>query len=168
MNTDTVRTHDASRSALLNALNTRWKMALYLLRHLPTLVFWSVRIKSVNEEVASVTIPFTWRTQNPFRSIYFAAQCGAAEISTGLLARVHLEGRGRVSMLITQVGATFSKKATGATTFTCMDGAIIREAIEMAVSSGTPQTATVLSTGAMANGDIVAQVHFTWSFKPKI
>ncbi|MBX2926624.1 MAG: DUF4442 domain-containing protein [Saprospiraceae bacterium] len=157
----------ATREQFLRTLNTSWKMALYMLRHLPTLRFWGVKIRSVTEAEASVTLPYGWRTQNPFRSIYFAAQCGAAEISTGLLAMAQLHGRGKVSMLITHVEAQFLKKANSLTTFTCADGAIIREAIEKAVDTKEGQEVTVVSTGVQANGEIVAKVHFTWSFKVK-
>lgn len=161
-------TQPESLSALLRALNTPWKMRLYLIRQLPTLVFWGVKIRSVTESEASVTLPFGWRSQNPFRSIYFAAQCGAAEISTGLLAMTHLHGRGRVSMLITKVEAEFVKKAASLTTFTCTDGDLIREAVEKAVATGEGQTVRVLSTGVQATGEIVAHVHFTWSFKARV
>lgn len=159
--------HPTSFASLRRDLNTPWKMQMYLLRHLPTLTFWGVRIKHVTEAEAAVTLPYGWRSQNPFRSIYFAAQCGAAEISTGLLARLHLHGKGRVSMLITRVEAEFVKKAASLTTFTCTDGPLIREAIERAIVSGEGQTVTALSTGTQANGEIVARVHFTWSFKVK-
>jgi acyl-coenzyme A thioesterase PaaI-like protein len=163
----TTTSSPASREQFLRTLNTSWKMALYMLRHLPTLRFWGVKIRSVTEAEASVTLPYGWRTQNPFRSIYFAAQCGAAEISTGLLAMAQLHGRGKVSMLITRVEAQFLKKANSLTTFTCADGAIIREAIERAVATKEGQEVTVVSTGVQANGEIVAKVHFTWSFKVK-
>ncbi len=156
-----------ARGKLISDLNAPWKMWLYLFVNLPSLVFWGVRIRKVTEEQAEVTLPYSWKTQNPFQSIYFAAQCGAAEISTGLLAKVHIEGKGRFSMLITDVQAHFLKKATGLTTFSCQDGALLKNAVEKAVSSGEAQKVTVTSTGTLPNGDIVAQIHFTWSFKRK-
>lgn len=139
-------------------------MRLYFLRHLPSLLFWGVRIREVDEEKAVVTIPFSWRTQNPFRSTYFAALCGAAEISTGLLAKIHTQGKGRISMLITHVEARFVKKAATTTTFTCLQGSVLRQAIQQAVDSGQPQAATVTSTGTSESGEVVAEVQFTWSF----
>ncbi len=152
-------------SERLRALLLRpWVMRLYFLRHLPSLLFWGVRLREVDEDKAVVTIPFSWRTQNPFRSTYFAALCGAAEISTGLLAKIHTEGKGRISMLITHLEAHFVKKATATTTFTCLQGAVLRQAIQRAVDSGQPQTATVTSTGTLPSGEVVVEVQFTWSF----
>jgi len=153
--------------ALLDTFHSPWKMGLYMLQRLPTLLFWGVRIKKVTEQEGVVTLPYGWRTQNPFRSIYFAAQCGAAELSTGLLALTHLHGKGRVSMLITRVEADFVKKADSLVTFTCTDGELLRAAIEQAIETGAPTTFTARSVGVQTNGEIVAQLLFTWSFKAK-
>lgn len=157
----------SSKNQLLATLHSPLKMALYMLQRLPTLLFWGVRIKKVSGQEAVVTLPYGWRTQNPFRSIYFAAQCGAAEFSTGLLALVHLHGKGRVSMLITRVEADFVKKADSLVTFTCTDGELMRSAIEQAIQTGKAVTFTARSVGVQANGEIVAQLLFTWSFKSK-
>jgi hypothetical protein len=157
----------AMPKALLATFHSPWKMALYMLQRLPTLLFWGVRIQKVTEQEGVVTLPYGWRTQNPFRSIYFAAQCGAAEFSTGLLALTHLHGKGRVSMLITRMEADFVKKANSLVTFTCTDGELLRAAIEQAIQTGAPTTFTARSVGVQANGEIVAQLLFTWSFKAK-
>lgn len=158
---------NAMPNKLLATFHSRWKMALYMLQRLPTLLFWGVRVKKVTEQEGVVTLPYGWRTQNPFRSIYFAAQCGAAELSTGLLALTHLHGKGKVSMLITRVEADFVKKADSLVTFTCTDGDAMRVAIENAVQTGTAVVFTARSVGVQATGEIVAQLHFTWSFKSK-
>ncbi|MGB3545398.1 MAG: hypothetical protein WBA17_00375, partial [Saprospiraceae bacterium] len=69
----------AAQTDYLRDVNTPWKMRLaFFLRKLPTLFWWGVRVKSATEDRAEVTIPYTWRTQNPFKSVYFAAQAGAA------------------------------------------------------------------------------------------
>lgn len=161
---------DPEKPSLLKAikdLNTSWKMRLYFLQKLPSCWFWGVRVKSCNPDKAVVTIPFGWRTQNPFRSIYFAALCGAAELSTGLLAIMALHERGRISMLITQIEASFTKKAAGLTTFTCDAGVDIRKAVQDAIDSGEGKTIRVLSTGRNEKGEEVCKMWLTWSFKVK-
>ncbi len=152
---------------LIADLNSPFKMNLFFLKNLPSLLWWGVAVKSVNALEAQVNIPFSWRTQNPFKSTYFAALSGAAELSTGLLADLHRQGRGKVSMLITATEGKFLKKATDIVTFTCKDGLQLLEAVEKTIELNQPQSVKVTSTGTMANAEIVAVMHFTWSFKSK-
>ncbi len=152
----------------LAQVNTPWKMRLYFLRSLPTLWWWGVRVRRMEAEWAEVTIPFGWRTQNPFRSTYFAALAGAAELSTGLLVLGAIQGRGRVSMLITQVEAQYTKKATGTVTFRCENGIEVHAAVERAVEDpGTSQVIRSESIGRLPGGQEVARLWFTWSVLAK-
>lgn len=143
-------------------------MKLYFLKKLPSLFFWGVQIQSVTPERAQTRIPFGWSSQNPFRSTYFAAQNGAAELSTGVLAMLALSEQPPCSMLIVNMEANFFKKATSWVTFTCEEGAAIQAAVQRAIDSETPQSITVSSTGIQEdNGAVVAKMTFTWSFKRK-
>jgi hypothetical protein len=148
-------------------LNTAWKMRLYFWQKIPSLIFWGVRVKSADPYRCQVTMPYGWRTQNPFRSIYFAAQCGAAELSTGLLSIIATHGRGPISMLITGVEAEFVKKADSRTTFTCEEGDKILEVVQRAIDTGEGQEVTVTSTGVQESGEVVSRIRFRWSFKVK-
>lgn len=152
---------------LIANLNTAWKMRFYFWRRLPSLLFWGVQVKYCDHQRAEVKIPFKWRTQNPFRSTYFAALCGAAELSTGLLGLVAIHDRGRISMLITNLEAEFVKKAVGITTFTCEDGNQILEAVQKAIDTGEAKQIRVTSTGTNEAGETVAKITLTWSFKTK-
>lgn len=153
--------------SLLKDFNTPWKMKLYFLRKLPSCWFWGVRVVKVDQDKGVVSIPYSWRTQNPFRSIYFAALCGAAELSTGLLGVASLPGQGKVSMLITGLEARFVKKADSRTTFTCTQGAALREAVQRALETGEGQEVVVTSTGRNEAGEAVCELQLTWSFKKK-
>ena len=126
-----------------------------------------VKVKKLTPEKGEVTLPYGWRSQNPFQSIYFAAQCAAAEFSTGALATLAITGRGKVSMLVTNLEASFLKKANSKTTFTCADGKAVFEAVERAIQTGEPQILTMVSTGVQATGEIVSIVKITWSFRAK-
>lgn len=157
-----------ARQAFLKNFNNPLKMRLYFLQKLPSLFFWGVRIKSVTPERGQTRIPFTWRTQNPFRSTYFAAQNGAAELSTGMLALLALSDQPPCSMLVVSMEATFVKKATSWVTFTCEEGAAIQATVQKAVDTGEAQSITVNSIGVQENtGAVVAKMSFTWSFKRK-
>jgi hypothetical protein len=92
----------------------------------------------------------------------------AAEMSTGALAMAHLYKRKpAVSMLVIKTGGEYYKKATDKTTFTCEDGALIKEMIEEAIATGEPRTVKAKSVGKNLAGEVVAEFYITWSFKAK-
>ena len=158
---------NAAQEALLANFSRPLKMTLYLFWKLPSAWFMGVRIHKVSRERGQVSLPYGWRSQNPFQSIYFAAQCSAAEYSTGLLGLLAIEGRGRVSMLVSHLEADFYKKANSKTIFTCADGASVFEAVERAIATKSAQTIVMTSTGVQATGEVVSVVKVTWSFKMK-
>lgn len=146
----------------------RFKFGLYLLAKLPSAFICGVRVYQLNPNQAVVTVPYKWLSQNPFRSIYFACQAMAAEMSTGLLALGHIHGRKpAISMLVTRIEAQFTKKANSRIYFTCSNGAQMLQAIEAAVQSGEGQTFTATSTGKTATGELVSEFKIEWSFRVK-
>lgn len=151
----------------LQRFRNRWLMRLYFLQRLPTLFLWRVRIEEVTPEQCTISLPYGWRTQNPFRSTYFAAQAGAAELSTGLLAMLAIAGQGRVSMLVTKVECQFTKKADGRAYFECTDGPLLQETVQRALETGEGQTVTVTSVARLKTGEEVSRSFITWSFKKK-
>jgi len=126
-----------------------------------------ISLRSCDGERAVVRLPYRWRSQNPFRSTYFAAQCAAGEFSTGMLALVHLQGKPPVSMLVTRVEAEFFKKASETLLFTCEDGKALEATIQQALESGEPQVFRATSSGKLPDGTEAARVWITWSFKKK-
>ncbi|MCB0642658.1 MAG: DUF4442 domain-containing protein [Phaeodactylibacter sp.] len=151
----------------LRQFRSPWQMRLYYLNKLPSAFFWGFRVQSITPEQTVVRLPYRWSTKNPFRSIYFAAQAGAAEFSTGILAILALSGRPAISMLVVDLKVTYSKKADSVATFTCEDGLKVFEAVDRALSSGEGQTVVMKSTGRRKDGLIVSETEITWSFKKK-
>ena len=144
------------------------KFRFFLFAKLPSAYFSGVRIKSIDENKCEVTVPYKWFSQNPFHSTYFACLSMAAEMSTGALAMGHLYKRKpAVSMLVIKTDGEYFKKAADKTTFTCEDGALIKQMIEEAVATGEARTFTAKSTGKNKTGEIVAEFKITWSFKAK-
>src|SRR5262245_50205163 len=128
---------DSTTSAFITSLKHPLKFRMFLLSNLPNALFSGVRIKEIDENNCSVTVPYKWLTKNPFRSTYFACLSMAAEMSTGALCLVHLHKRNPpVSMLVVKVESEYFKKATGQTVFTCEDGLMIKGTIEQAVQTG--------------------------------
>ena len=135
---------------------------------LPLAAFAGLRVLRLDATGADVHLPAGWKTQNPFRSTYFAAQAMAAEMSAGVPALLFIQESGKpVSLLVVGLRATFTKKAIRDATFTFDQGAAMRIAIEQAVSSGEGVPFTAKSTGRMPDGTVIAQFEIDWSFKRK-
>lgn len=152
------------RRRMLNPILIR----AFMLAKMPLGLFAGLRIRSVDIDRCETTVPYGWRSTNPFRSIYFAAQSMAAELSTGAIAMLAVELAPQpVAMLITGLESGFSKKATARTTFTCEGGAKIFAAVRETVATGEPATARVETVGRMPDGTEVSRFVFTWSFKKR-
>ena len=156
-----------SQSNFLRNANISWKMRLFLFWKLPSAWFMGIRVRSCDLEKCVVELPYSWRSQNPFRSTYFAAQCAAGELSTGLMAMAHLQEKPPISMLVTHIEADFLKKASATLTFTCSDGPNFQATIQKALETGEAQTIQAQSIGALPDGREAVRVRITWSFKLK-
>jgi len=137
-----------------------------MLVKLPTAVFWRLKMVRLDREHCVVSIPYFWRSQNPFKSIYFAALAGAAELSTGALCQLALAGKGSFSMLVVDFRAEYSKKANTKIQFTCEQGAELFSLIDT-LKPGETNQLTMRSVGKNKSGEEVARFFITWSFKRK-
>lgn len=144
------------------------KINTFLLFKLPAAYFTGVRVKSISTSACVTTVKHKWINQNPFKSMFWAVQGMAAELSTGALVMSCIKESGQpVSMLVANNKAQFSKKAKGRINFTCQDGIAIKEAIDRAVATGEGQTCWMHAEGVDAAGDVVSQFDFEWTVKVK-
>lgn len=144
------------------------KLNKFLIFKLPSAWLCGVRVKKIDPLQCEVSVRHTWINQNPFNSMYFAVQAMAAELSTGALVMSHIKESGRkVSMLVAQNKASFTKKATGRISFLCTDGDIISQAVERSVATGEGQTFWMRSTGTNEEGIVVSAFEFQWTIKVK-
>ena len=158
------KTLDRFRKRLTNP----WLMRAFLVAKLPLGFMAGLRVTQVDTESCRTTVPYGWRTQNPFRSTYFAAQSMAAELSTGAPAMLAVEmAPASIAMLITGLDAEFGKKATDTTTFTCEEVPLLFDAVRETLRTGEPAVATVETVGRMPDGTEVSRFRFTWSFKKR-
>jgi hypothetical protein len=135
---------------------------------LPLAAFAGLKITRLDETGAEVALPAGWKTQNPFRSTYFAAQAMAAEMSAGAPALWFIEQtRVRVSSLVTGISAKFTKQAKSEARFVFSGGREMRAAIEKAARGEEPVTYTARSVGTTRDGTQVAEFTVEWSFKKK-
>lgn len=139
---------------------------LYNFFKLPSVWWCGIRVKSVNEESCLVSVKHRWINQNPFKSMFWAVQGMAAELSTGLLLMNEIaRTKKSFSMLVLNNKANFSKKATGRISFNCNQGRQIKDCLNKAISSGTPQTIWLNSSGLDSKGDTVSKFSFEWTLK---
>jgi len=151
----------------LRLVNSPWRFRFFMLWKLPAAWFMGIRVRFCDGTRAVTVLPYGWRSQNPFRSVYFAAQCAAAEMSTGLLALAVLQEQPPVSMLVTNIEAEFLKKASETLLFTCEQGSEMETVIREAVESGEARTFRALSLGRLPDGTEACRVWISWSFKAK-
>jgi Domain of unknown function (DUF4442) len=157
-----------SQTKFQKLVNNSFLFRLYLLKSLPMAFIAGIRVKELTNERAITTVKFGWLTQNPFRSMYFACEVMAAEMSTGLLIiNGTYKSSPAISSLITENKATYYKKAIGKITFSCTDGNHIAEIIAKAKLTGEAVSLDIKSIGIDESGDKVAEFIFTWSLKMK-
>jgi uncharacterized protein DUF4442 len=138
----------------------------YLCAKVPLAACAGLSLRELDDKRCVVRLPGGWRTQNPFRSTYFAAQTMAAEMSTGAPAMVLVRGASRsVSMLLRGLDAVFTKRIQGASLFTFEDVAGMLAIVERAAESGESESYTGTSVGRTLDGEAAAEFRITWSFK---
>ncbi len=145
------------------------KINFFTLFKLPSAYLCGIRVKSVSDEKSLVKVKHKWINQNPFKSMFWAVQGMAAELSTGILVMQAInKSERKVSMLVTNMNATFTKKATGKIRFECNDGLAIKKAILRSVETGEGQTVFVTSEGFNQDNISVSKFEFEWGLKVKV
>ena len=144
------------------------KLNTYLLFKLPSAYLTGVRTKQIDDTTCVVTVKHRWINQNPFNSMFWAVQGMAAELTTGALVMKKIRDSGkRISMLVANNNATFTKKAIGRITFKCEEGSKIDEAIKKAIETGEGQTVWLNANGVNKDGVEVSSFNFEWTLKVK-
>lgn len=143
-----------------------WNFRLYLWAKLPLAAAAGLRLEHLDERSCTVSLPGGWRTQNPFRSMYFAAQAMAAEMSTGAPAMMLAEGASEsVSMLVREVRATFLRRVQGRARFTFEEVSAMAAVVDRAARTGESESFTARSVGRATDGAIASEFEVVWSFK---
>lgn len=145
------------------------KLNSFLIMKLPSAWLCGVRVKHIDHSQCEVGVRHRWINQNPFRSMYWAVQGMAAELSAGALVMDKIQESGeKISMLVAQNRSVFTKKATGKITFNCYDGEKVATYIEKTLETGEGQTFWMKSVGVDESGDEVSVFEFEWTLKAKV
>jgi len=144
------------------------KLNTFALFNLPAAWLCGVRVKHIDDTRCAVSVKHRWMNQNPFQSMYFAVQAMAAELSTGAMVIGHIQESGhKISMLVANNKASFTKKATGRIHFVCKDGHLIVDALEKTIKTGEGQTFWMKSVGKNKDNVVVSTFNFEWTVRLK-
>lgn len=148
---------------------TARKINLFNILKLPSVYLTGVRVKAITNDTCTVTVKHKWINQNPFKSMFWAVQGMAAELSTGALVLMKIRESGKkVSMLVTNNNASFTKKATGKISFVCNDGKLIDDALAKSIATGNGQSFWMQAVGTNQDGVVVSTFNFEWSVRVKV
>ena len=140
----------------------------FTLIKLPAAWISGVRVSKVTDKFCEGKVRHRWINQNPFKSMYWAVQGMAAELTTGifLIERIR-SNKTPISMLVLNNKANFKKKARGVITFRCDDGLKANKAIDKAIQTRESSLISMRSVGRDYSGDIVSEFIFEWTIKAK-
>lgn len=141
---------------------------MLLLTKLPMGLLNGMRVREINEEKCKVVVPYKWLNRNPFKSTFWAVLGMAAEFASGALVVMYTwKLKPSVAFMLVGTTATFHKKATGKTTFECIEGAKVKAAVERAAFSTEAEVIELPVKGYSKEGDLLCEFTFTWSIKAR-
>ena len=138
-----------------------------MLFKLPAAWLTGVRLSLINEGKCEVKVRFKWINQNPYRSMFWAVQAMAAELTIGMLLTKSIQdSNSDISMLLVSNKSSFYKKAVGKITFVCDEGEIAKQLINSTIKNTTSK-AWFKAKGYDEAGDQVSEFDFEWSCKKR-
>mgnify|MGYP003329618319 FL=1 len=145
-----------------------FKYNLFLFKDLPSAWLCGIRVNELNDKKCLVSVKHNWFNSNPFRSLYWAVQGMASELTTGMLIIKEKDNFDfNISMLVVSNSSKFLKKAKGKIIFECNDVKIIKDSFQN-LTINSPTTVIKLSSkGYDSIGDIVSEFNYEWSIKRK-
>jgi len=153
----------------MNMQITPRNINMFMMFKLPLGFLSGMRVKEVTDTFSIVNIKYKWMNQNPFNSMFWAAQGMAAEMCTAVLVMKTIEKSNRkISMLVTHQESDFYKKAKGKIVFTCNEGDEITAIINKSIETKEGQTIILTSEGKNEEGIVVSKFQFEWSVKVKL
>ena len=141
---------------------------VFLFFKLPSVWWCGIRVKQISSKSCRANVRLGWFNKNPFKSLFWAVQGMASELTTGMLIMQAItKSKKNISMLVLNNKANFSKKAKGLISFNCYQGEKINEVINRLLESKKPQTLWVKSVGKDESGDVVSSFEFEWTLMLK-
>ena len=143
---------------------TPFGINLYTFFNLPSAWWCGVRVKKISRKCCSTKVNLNWINKNPFKSMFWAIQGMAAELSTGvLIMQASKSFKCDISMLVINNKATFRKKARGQIVFSCNNGEAVEKTFTKLFKTNKSQTLWLQAIGVDEEGDIVSTFDFEWT-----
>ena len=132
--------------------------------NLPSAWWSGVRVVKITPVTCDVKVHLLWINKNPFNSMFWAVQGMAAELSTGVLIMQEAKDLDiKISMLVINNKANFTKKAKGKLVFSCRPNDLIKNTFQNLLETKNPQTLWLQSRGIDEKGDTVSTFDFEWT-----
>lgn len=136
----------------------------FLFFKLPIAWWAGVRVQGFSDHKVSCIVHYRWINQNPFKSMFWAVQGMAAELSTGIMLMDKIQQQSqKISMLVITQRSEFYKKAVGKITFECTQQDLIIDAVHKTINTRAPQTLYLSSKGINEQEEVVSFFEFKWS-----
>ena len=143
---------------------TPFGINLYTFFNLPSAWWCGVRVKKITRKCCSTKVNLNWINKNPFKSMFWAIQGMAAELSTGvLIMQASKSFKCDISMLVINNKATFRKKARGQIVFSCNNGEAVEKTFTKLFKTNKSQTLWLQAIGVDEEGDILSTFDFEWT-----
>lgn len=132
--------------------------------NLPSAWWSGVRVVKITPVTCDVKVHLLWINKNPFNSMFWAVQGMAAELSTGVLIMQEAKDLDiKISMLVINNKANFTKKAKGKLVFSCRPSDSIKNTFQNLLETKNPQKLWLQSRGTDEQGDTVSTFDFEWT-----
>jgi hypothetical protein len=159
----------AKLEAGFKSIRSRLKMLAFMGTKMPMGMIAGLRVKAIDLDSCTVSLPGGRRTQNPFGSTYWAAQGMAAEMATGVHGYVLTHSAPvPVRMILAGCEGEFTRMCKGPSTYVFSQGTTVREAIETTLRTGESLTCATEVIGYDGAGEQISKWTFTWSFRAKL
>lgn len=160
---------DAKIDRALRTLGRPLAVWGFNLSKMPLGVAAGLRVDKIDRASCVVSLPGGWRTQNPFGSMYWAAQGMAAEMATGVHGYVLTQASPvPVRMILSGCKGEFTRMCKGRGTFVFEQGDKVRGLIEDTLLTGAPITCDTEVVGYDQGGEVVSRWTFTWAFRARL
>lgn len=149
-------------------MGSSFKFRLALLKMLPLASVIGLKLKKLDEEKCTLTVPYKWLNKNPFGTTYWAVMGMVSEMASGLLLLMYTyKIKPSVSTFVVGCEAKFHKRAVGITTFKCDQGLEIAKLVEETCRDFQAKEIRCVANGYDESGDLVAEFVFIWGLKAR-
>lgn len=120
----------------LERLKATMMLRLFGLFKIPLILFVGPSVVELDAQRCVLRIPLGWRTRNHLGGMYFGTLATGADCAGGLAAMQRIRESGKdVSLIFKDFRAEFLKRAESDVLFTCVDGAMIAQQVDIAAQS---------------------------------